>query len=495
MSSGTVRHVANVTDWRAVCTAPDYCLVGSSVVGFDSFAFLSKKTLYSPNVNAQSVPVYRVGDMFQCISADAGAHIVAGTSLGSGFVKILDGQNNVKVNGIPLARHDSLCLINCNAAGIGGAPGKLITEKKSVTSAAPAPVAEEKAWYERMEEESERVLDEKWKGLKESANTVWQALPWTSDEATTAAARTRIGKGLSSALEGIGTLIGPSPDMVQGAYLSGNPQAIALVEEMQKNQRQAVGAIADHVKQSVSAAYDRNGTAGASAMVVTSLGIEIVGMKGAGAVANVAGKVAEIVRIAKTPLEAASLLDKEIEVARLTGKSAEEIKLLEAARNERLAQVAKEGEAGQAGKEGVHVKKAPITQNGYTYHFDDAGRVSRVEGDLKINKNQVRNQKAQLDAGGADRLADDQGGHWIGRRFDGPSEDFNHFAQNGNFNNSSYKALENSWERDLKAGKTVRVEITPSYVGDSLRPASLEIKQWIDGFQIKPVAFANVYGG
>ncbi|PIL42394.1 hypothetical protein CR105_24745 [Massilia eurypsychrophila] len=73
------------------------------------------------------------------MQADAGKHVVSGTSLGSGHVKILDGHANVKVNGVPVARHDSRCLINCDASGVGGAQGKLVTEQKAA-GAAPSPV-------------------------------------------------------------------------------------------------------------------------------------------------------------------------------------------------------------------------------------------------------------------------------------------------------------------------------------------------------------------
>jgi hypothetical protein len=74
--------------------------------------------------------------MIKGVQADAGKHIESGTSQGSGHVKILDGHNNVKVNNIPIAKHNGNCLINCDASGNGGAKGKLVTEQKSVTASA-----------------------------------------------------------------------------------------------------------------------------------------------------------------------------------------------------------------------------------------------------------------------------------------------------------------------------------------------------------------------
>lgn len=128
---GLSRHIAHeTTQWRVVCTEPDYCRVGKSVIPFDSYALIGNKQLASPNVKAQGTPVYRINDLHKGVLADAGSHIVAGTSLGSGHVKFLDGQNNVKANNIPVARKDNKCLINCNAAGVGGAMGKVVTDLK-----------------------------------------------------------------------------------------------------------------------------------------------------------------------------------------------------------------------------------------------------------------------------------------------------------------------------------------------------------------------------
>ena len=137
---GETRHIAHETaPWVAVCTDFDYCWVGDEIIGFDSYAIIDHKAPASPNVKAQGKPVYRVGDMHHGVKADAGSHVRAGTSLDSGYVKFLTGQNNVKVNGIPVVRHGSECLVNCNAAGEGGAKGKVITAEKAPPSASSEP--------------------------------------------------------------------------------------------------------------------------------------------------------------------------------------------------------------------------------------------------------------------------------------------------------------------------------------------------------------------
>lgn len=62
----------------------------------------------------------------------------------------------------------------------------------------------------------------------------------------------------------------------------------------------------------------------------------------------------------------------------------------------------------------------------------------------------------------------DDGGHYIAARFNGPTEAFNHFAQDANFNRGGYRLLEDEWARDKRAGKTVTVRIVPRLEGGSV---------------------------
>lgn len=184
------------------------------------------------------------------------------------------------------------------------------------------------------------------------------------------------------------------------------------------------------------------------------------------------------------------------EVAETTAKKATNKATKEAAEKKANDQAAKQTPPKAEDGAKIRPKKpTTFTKNGYTYHLDDKGRVIKVEGNLKLNKSQTRNQNAQRNAGGKDRLPDDQGGHFVGRRFDGSTDEINHFAQNGKFNNSSYRKLENSWERMLKDKKDVRIEISPKYTSDSLRPDKVTIKQWIDGVPQRPITYGNNLGG
>ncbi|PWG03879.1 hypothetical protein DF286_06295 [Sphingosinicella humi] len=122
--------------------------------------------------------------------------------------------------------------------------------------------------------------------------------------------------------------------------------------------------------------------------------------------------------------------------------------------------------------------------------IDAQQRTRRVSGALTLNDEQRRSRTAQAQAGGQDRRSSDDGGHYIARRFDGPTEAFNHFAQDSRFNRGRYRAVEEQWARAKRAGKHVTVKIVPVYNGRSLRPAAINVWFWIDGEQ-RSLKFPN----
>jgi hypothetical protein len=101
-----------------------------------------------------------------------------------------------------------------------------------------------------------------------------------------------------------------------------------------------------------------------------------------------------------------------------------------------------------------------------------------------------RSRAAQSRAGGADRRASDDGGHYIAPRFNGPTDAFNHFAQDANFNRGRYRVLEDEWARAKHADKVVRIRIVPVYEGSSRRPSYLNVWFWINGEQ-RSLQFPN----
>ena len=122
-----------------------------------------------------------------------------------------------------------------------------------------------------------------------------------------------------------------------------------------------------------------------------------------------------------------------------------------------------------------------IKANGYTFAVDKGERTRYVDGDLPLDSTEKRSRTEQARAGGSDRRATDDGGHYIAVRFNGPSASFNHFAQDTNFNRSAYLALENKWAKALRGGHRVHVNIIPHYDGASRRPDRLDITWSIDG--------------
>lgn len=122
-----------------------------------------------------------------------------------------------------------------------------------------------------------------------------------------------------------------------------------------------------------------------------------------------------------------------------------------------------------------------VERNGYRYEIDDRNRTRRISGEITLNPDQGRSRTAQFAAGGSDRRKNDHGGHYIARRFNGPKEAFNHFAQDSSFNRTDYAKLENEWERAKRQKKQVRVKIVPKFEGSSQRPSALIVWFWIDG--------------
>jgi hypothetical protein len=121
---------------------------------------------------------------------------------------------------------------------------------------------------------------------------------------------------------------------------------------------------------------------------------------------------------------------------------------------------------GSTGVDGVTTTTAHIGENTVTWTNDSEGRPIRAEADLGevfsgIDRSsaETRAQRESADRG----IEGDQGGHLIGHRFVKDQGLKNLFPQNGNFNVSAYKKLENEWADWVDSGKEVHitVELTP----------------------------------
>ena len=122
-----------------------------------------------------------------------------------------------------------------------------------------------------------------------------------------------------------------------------------------------------------------------------------------------------------------------------------------------------------------------IERNGYEWKIDPIGSPRQIAGTIKFSVAPRRSRTAQRRAGGPDRRPSDDGGHYIAARFGGPAEDFNHFAQDANFNRGLWRTLENQWASETRARRRVDVKIVPLYEGLSRRPYLINVWFWIDG--------------
>lgn len=130
-------------------------------------------------------------------------------------------------------------------------------------------------------------------------------------------------------------------------------------------------------------------------------------------------------------------------------------------------------------------------KNGYEFYIDAIARPRQAYGLLHFGPSE-RSRKNQK--GVQDREPTDDGGHYIAARFEGPSDAFNHFSQNANFNRGRYRALEDKWADALRAGDKVFVNIVPHYQGMSKRPDRIAVTWYVNGHKHE-VNFANKAAG
>lgn len=128
-----------------------------------------------------------------------------------------------------------------------------------------------------------------------------------------------------------------------------------------------------------------------------------------------------------------------------------------------------------------------------TYHTDELSRLSDIKATLELSKND-RNTYQQC-KGGKCGNPGDEGGHLIASIFGGPGERLNIVPMDGNLNKGAWKAMENSWAKDLKAGKKVDVQIQPIYSDNSKRPSSFNVTYSVDNGRPTRVNIDNAPGG
>ncbi len=114
---------------------------------------------------------------------------------------------------------------------------------------------------------------------------------------------------------------------------------------------------------------------------------------------------------------------------------------------------------------------------------DALGRVTKAEGVLDL-KRVDPNTYQQLIAGQVGGQGY-EGGHLIAKLFGGAGERINLIPQLSAVNRGEFRVMEKEWADAIRAGKEVRVEVSPIYAGSSKVPDSLDVTYWING---KPVS-------
>lgn len=125
----SVPHGATEEGWIAACTEPDVCLVGGSPVPFDTTSVLSS---WGPNpetrIRIHNVRVYRHTDLIASVQGNAGEGQTSGVSQGGGHVFMLEPPpHRLFVANEQVIRGENECMVNTDASGAGGVPGRVYT--------------------------------------------------------------------------------------------------------------------------------------------------------------------------------------------------------------------------------------------------------------------------------------------------------------------------------------------------------------------------------
>lgn len=122
-------------------------------------------------------------------------------------------------------------------------------------------------------------------------------------------------------------------------------------------------------------------------------------------------------------------------------------------------------------------KGGPDDEYEVSWTVDDKGRLIEAKAILrKVHKGLERSPaelKAQAAAGKAGKKGD-VGGHVFGHRFVGNQGAINLIPQEGTFNNSAWKKLENEWARWIRKGHEAKIEIAFSG-GTAKRPDKIHV--------------------
>jgi hypothetical protein len=126
----------------------------------------------------------------------------------------------------------------------------------------------------------------------------------------------------------------------------------------------------------------------------------------------------------------------------------------------------------------VKTQKVVRGKNEVTYTLDDQGNTLSAQGSLKESFKGAKRSSSETQAQAtvaATGKSGDHGGHIVGHRFMLDQGDINMFPQNGNFNMSAFKKIENDYARFTEKGHTVHFNHILGKFDTSGRPGSVKV--------------------
>ncbi|QTD56125.1 DNA/RNA non-specific endonuclease [Parasphingorhabdus cellanae] len=212
-------------------------------------------------------------------------------------------------------------------------------------------------------------------------------------------------------------------------------------------------------------------------------------------VAGVAGKASKGAQVIDGTADAVRILDAAGDSVRATDKTGDIVRAGDALTDTARAADNLDEAALAARATQLTQQSAKVGKNSVEWTLDGAGRPVEAHATLRevfVKAPRSSAEKAaQVEVGGAARLATDQGGHVIGHRFVKDQGLKNLFPQNANLNNSGFKKVENEMADWITAGGEVSVDIKLKDIVDG-RPGKIEIAYEVIDPKTGDVIFDNM---
>lgn len=131
-------------------------------------------------------------------------------------------------------------------------------------------------------------------------------------------------------------------------------------------------------------------------------------------------------------------------------------------------------------KNGEMMPDIEYSVNENKYKTDEYGNIISCDSEPSYTAEGTRNIKEQREAGGDERLENDDGGHIIAKVLGGAEGEENLVPMRRTINRGDYKKMENEISNALQDGEDVSIHVDLEYEGDSKRPSIIRSEYNID---------------